>query len=290
MSTVASAQLGDLWDARCYPGTWPRSRRTRPRRPARDAGGDPGGVGGSRGGGARSCRSTSSPRTRPSRALNLFYAVEWVVFAGFAIFLWWRFVRDDYLRRQNPEQYFYRRRLLLGTSPSSPTTTRDAQDQRYYYFDDQPAVAGRARSAGPAPPRDPTTEPLMTNHAALRSAGPHQVRRTDGVRVSAPEDASPERATVPDGVRAEKAAALKPRRRFGGAEAQIRGALTSQGVRVDLRHVPAAARGRDGHPLRAGWTPSGGADKVTGETVALGWQNLELGEPGRRREHLHVGS
>lgn len=26
--------------------------------------------------------------------LNIFYAVEWVVFAGFALFLWWRFVRD----------------------------------------------------------------------------------------------------------------------------------------------------------------------------------------------------
>ncbi len=28
--------------------------------------------------------------------LNLFYAVEWVIFGGFAIFLWWRLVRDVY--------------------------------------------------------------------------------------------------------------------------------------------------------------------------------------------------
>ena len=27
---------------------------------------------------------------------NLFYAVEWVVFAGFAIFFWYRLVRDDW--------------------------------------------------------------------------------------------------------------------------------------------------------------------------------------------------
>ena len=27
--------------------------------------------------------------------LNLFYALEWVVFAGFAVFLWWRLVRDE---------------------------------------------------------------------------------------------------------------------------------------------------------------------------------------------------
>lgn len=30
--------------------------------------------------------------------LNVFYAVEWVLFAGFALFLWWRFVRDDHVR------------------------------------------------------------------------------------------------------------------------------------------------------------------------------------------------
>ncbi|MGP9528802.1 SURF1 family cytochrome oxidase biogenesis protein [Glutamicibacter sp. AOP5-A2-18] len=30
--------------------------------------------------------------------LNVFYGIEWVVFAGFAIFLWYRMVRDDYQR------------------------------------------------------------------------------------------------------------------------------------------------------------------------------------------------
>ena len=32
--------------------------------------------------------------------LNIFYAVEWVVFAGFAVFLWWRFVRDAVEREE----------------------------------------------------------------------------------------------------------------------------------------------------------------------------------------------
>ena len=32
--------------------------------------------------------------------LNIFYAVEWVVFAGFAIFLWYRLVRDTWEREQ----------------------------------------------------------------------------------------------------------------------------------------------------------------------------------------------
>lgn len=32
--------------------------------------------------------------------LNVFYAAEWVIFAGFAIFLWWRLVRDVWLKEQ----------------------------------------------------------------------------------------------------------------------------------------------------------------------------------------------
>jgi surfeit locus 1 family protein len=30
--------------------------------------------------------------------LNIFYAVEWVIFAGFAIFLWYRLARDAWER------------------------------------------------------------------------------------------------------------------------------------------------------------------------------------------------
>lgn len=36
--------------------------------------------------------------------LNVFYAVEWILFAGFALFLWWRFVRDDYLRDERERE------------------------------------------------------------------------------------------------------------------------------------------------------------------------------------------
>lgn len=33
--------------------------------------------------------------------LNIFYSIEWVVFAGFAVFLWWRLVADDFRREQD---------------------------------------------------------------------------------------------------------------------------------------------------------------------------------------------
>lgn len=35
--------------------------------------------------------------------LNLFYAIEWVIFGGFAIFLWWRLVRDTW-EKENEER------------------------------------------------------------------------------------------------------------------------------------------------------------------------------------------
>ena len=38
------------------------------------------------------------PQETPLNWLNIFYAVEWFVFAGFAFFLWWRLVADDHRR------------------------------------------------------------------------------------------------------------------------------------------------------------------------------------------------
>jgi hypothetical protein len=38
------------------------------------------------------------PPTQHINWLNLFYSIEWVVFAGFALFIWWRLVKDDYHR------------------------------------------------------------------------------------------------------------------------------------------------------------------------------------------------
>jgi surfeit locus 1 family protein len=43
--------------------------------------------------------STEAPPTdRQLNWLNLFYAAEWVIFAGFAIYLWYRLVKDEWLR------------------------------------------------------------------------------------------------------------------------------------------------------------------------------------------------
>lgn len=44
------------------------------------------------------------PQETPVNWLNVFYAVEWFVFAGFAFFLWWRLVADDHRRTLEDEQ------------------------------------------------------------------------------------------------------------------------------------------------------------------------------------------
>ena len=36
--------------------------------------------------------------------LNIFYAAEWIVFAGFAVFLWYRLVRDAVEREEEEAQ------------------------------------------------------------------------------------------------------------------------------------------------------------------------------------------
>ena len=35
--------------------------------------------------------------------LNIFYALEWTVFSGFAVFMWWRLVQDERLGLRDGE-------------------------------------------------------------------------------------------------------------------------------------------------------------------------------------------
>lgn len=79
--------------------------------------------------------------------LNLFYALEWIVFAGFAVFLWWRFVRDEYLRRQDPQKYFYLEGDYFWDEDAQSFYYWDERDQCYYYFDDQPAATSSSNGA-----------------------------------------------------------------------------------------------------------------------------------------------
>ena len=47
----------------------------------------------------------AQPDETPVNWLNIFYALEWIVFAGFSVFLWWRLVADDYQRSLEDDEY-----------------------------------------------------------------------------------------------------------------------------------------------------------------------------------------
>lgn len=88
--SLASSELINLWDVRSYAGY------VAPFEMTTTAGAEVG---------ATAADSTLEPVVvgpQPQETtynwMNIFYAIEWVVFAGFAIYLWWRFLRDDHLR------------------------------------------------------------------------------------------------------------------------------------------------------------------------------------------------
>lgn len=88
------------------------------------------------------------PTDESVNLLNVFYAVEWVVFAGFALYIWWRFVRDEWQREQDPEEYFYfEGEAFHGDYYYDEASGRyyyyDREAGEYYWFDDQPGERAR---------------------------------------------------------------------------------------------------------------------------------------------------
>lgn len=90
LTSLASAELINLWDVRSYAGyvapfEMTTGAGTMVGATAADSALEPVIVG-------------PQPQETTYNWMNIFYAIEWVVFAGFAIYLWWRFLRDDHLR------------------------------------------------------------------------------------------------------------------------------------------------------------------------------------------------
>lgn len=68
--------------------------------------------------------------------LNIFYSVEWVIFAGFALYLWWRSLKDAVEKDQNPAQYFEYEGEYFIDQETGRAYYYDPADQKYYYFDE----------------------------------------------------------------------------------------------------------------------------------------------------------
>lgn len=87
--------------------------------------------------------------------LNVFYAIEWIVFAGFALWIWYSSVRDDHRRRQDPAAWFELEGESLPYAWDAAAERfyyYDPVAGEYYYFDDQPAAAQTAQTS--AAPRE----------------------------------------------------------------------------------------------------------------------------------------
>lgn len=86
LPTIASAQLANIWDSVLYDGFISAHEITTVKgENVQQPGIDMIYVG-------------PQPQEAQINWLNVFYGIEWVVFAGFAIFLWYRMVKDDYQR------------------------------------------------------------------------------------------------------------------------------------------------------------------------------------------------
>lgn len=85
-SAVSVAELINLWDVSSYPGFVAASAE-------RSGGADVAAAGS-----VKPLNIGPQPPAQTVNWLNLFYAAGWVVFAGFALFIWWRLVKDDYRR------------------------------------------------------------------------------------------------------------------------------------------------------------------------------------------------
>ncbi|MET1036031.1 MAG: SURF1 family protein [Arthrobacter sp.] len=94
LASLSVAQLINLWDVDAYSGFVV----------AFDVQDDAGAPAGAAESGLEQVAVGPQPQERPINWLNVFYGIEWVVFAGFAVFLWWRLVSDDYRREQEDLQ------------------------------------------------------------------------------------------------------------------------------------------------------------------------------------------
>lgn len=88
-SAVSVAELINDWNVSSYPGFVAATTEL-------SGGTDVGPL--AAGGDVKPLRIGPQPPAQQVNWLNLFYSVEWVVFAGFALFIWWRLVKDDYRR------------------------------------------------------------------------------------------------------------------------------------------------------------------------------------------------
>lgn len=120
------------------------------------------------------------PQERQINWLNVFYGIEWVVFAGFAIFLWYRLVADDYRRQR--EDIADAAAIAAGLDPVA-VYQNEVRLEAFHAGTADPASAGPAAANPSSAPAEPSnsnpsnSNPATSNPATADPAddiSPHQ--------------------------------------------------------------------------------------------------------------------
>ncbi|GAB3529669.1 SURF1 family protein [Arthrobacter monumenti] len=96
LPSLSISELINIWDVASYSGFVVADETL--------AGGTPAGAA-SGGNVLEEIQVSAQPQDTPVNWLNIFYAIEWFIFGGFAFFLWWRLVADDYRRGLEEDEY-----------------------------------------------------------------------------------------------------------------------------------------------------------------------------------------
>lgn len=118
-TAVSVAELINYWDVSSYPGFIAATAEVSAGKDVSAASMD---------GDLKPLRIGPQPPAQQINWLNLFYSLEWVVFAGFALFIWWRLVKDDY--RRDLEDQFDGGEGADGDHHHVPAKTPPAQTQQ----------------------------------------------------------------------------------------------------------------------------------------------------------------
>lgn len=136
LASAAASHLTNLWNAPLYTGILTADSESRTATPLTDQGAIAGDA----------PLLDTGVALRPIRAeqvtddsldmLNIFYAVEWLVFAGFALYLWWRLLKDAVEKEADPAQFFeYEGQYWVDEATGRPYYY-DPADDAYYFFDE----------------------------------------------------------------------------------------------------------------------------------------------------------
>ena len=118
-SAVSVAELINYWDVSSYPGFVAATAEVTDGTDVSAA---------AVGGDLKPLNIGPQPPAQQVNWLNLFYSLEWVVFAGFALFIWWRLVKDDY-RRDHEEDLDDDIHEEAPPTPPSPPTSEQLQQK-----------------------------------------------------------------------------------------------------------------------------------------------------------------